>query len=191
MSRGLENKQAYASAPNHCYRLQNHAQAHQVPTSTLFSIVSSFLTLTGTAISFLVQIDVNRIREISGILLTLFLSERIPRNHLKRLLHVDTLLGTGLEIRHLATALAVHLCALLANHPFVLTQINFIAEHHKRKSLGITRRGLNEELVAPGVESLEGFGAVDVVDQNAAVSAAVEGYAERLEALLSGRVPEL
>jgi hypothetical protein len=50
---------------------------------------------------------------------------------------------------------------------------------------------LDEELVAPGVEGLEGLGRVDVVDQDAAVGAAVEGYTERLETFLAGCVPEL
>ena len=50
---------------------------------------------------------------------------------------------------------------------------------------------LNEELVPPAVERLEALGAVDVVDKDAAVGAAVEGDAEGLEAFLAGRVPEL
>ena len=50
---------------------------------------------------------------------------------------------------------------------------------------------MNEELVAPGIERLEGLGAVDVVDENAAVGASVEGDAERLESFLARSVPEL
>jgi hypothetical protein len=50
---------------------------------------------------------------------------------------------------------------------------------------------LNQELVAPAVKCIEGFGIVDVVHKHAAVCAAVEGYTEGLEAFLSCCVPEL
>lgn len=50
---------------------------------------------------------------------------------------------------------------------------------------------MDEELVAPGIEGLKGLGAVDIVHEDAAVCAAVEGHAERLEALLAGGIPEL
>lgn len=53
------------------------------------------------------------------------------------------------------------------------------------------RRCLDEELVPPRVERLEGLGRVDVVNEDAAVSAAVECDAERLEALLAGGIPQL
>ena len=53
----------------------------------------------------------------------------------------------------------------------------------------ITR--LDEELVSPAVERLEGGGDGDVVDEDAAVGAAVEGDAQRLESLLPRRVPDL
>ena len=48
----------------------------------------------------------------------------------------------------------------------------------------ITR--LDEELVSPAVERLEGGGYGDVVTEDAAVGAAVEGDAPQLEALLPG-----
>jgi hypothetical protein len=50
---------------------------------------------------------------------------------------------------------------------------------------------LDEELVPPAVERLKALGRVDVVNEHAAVGPAVKGDAERLEALLAGRVPEL
>lgn len=50
---------------------------------------------------------------------------------------------------------------------------------------------LHEELVPPAVEGLEALARVDVVDQYAAIGAAVERNAERLEALLAGSVPQL
>ena len=57
--------------------------------------------------------------------------------------------------------------------------------------LGVARTRLYEELVAPRVERLERVRRGNVVHQHAAVGAAVERHAERLEALLSGRVPNL
>ena len=54
-----------------------------------------------------------------------------------------------------------------------------------------TDNHLNEELVPPAVEGLEGVGRRDVVGQDAAVGAAVESHAQRLEPLLAGRVPDL
>jgi len=50
---------------------------------------------------------------------------------------------------------------------------------------------LQQELVPPVVEALEALGGVDVVDQHAAVRAAVERDAEGLEALLARRIPDL
>lgn len=53
------------------------------------------------------------------------------------------------------------------------------------------RAGLDEELVAPAVECLEGFRAVHVVYKDAAVGATVESNAERLEPFLASGVPQL
>ena len=50
---------------------------------------------------------------------------------------------------------------------------------------------MDQEFVAPGIEGFEGFRAVDVVDEYAAIGASVEGDAEGLEAFLAGCVPEL
>ena len=50
----------------------------------------------------------------------------------------------------------------------------------------INETRLDEELVSPAVERLEGGGYGDVVTEDAAVGAAVEGDAQRLEALLPG-----
>jgi hypothetical protein len=50
---------------------------------------------------------------------------------------------------------------------------------------------LDQELVPPPIERLEALGAVDVVDEDAAIRTAIEGHAEGLEAFLSGGIPEL
>lgn len=62
---------------------------------------------------------------------------------------------------------------------------------HKRKVGRVARVGLDEKLVAPAVERLKAPRVVDVVHEDAAVGAAVEGHAQRLEAFLASRVPEL
>jgi hypothetical protein len=81
--------------------------------------------------------------------------------------------------------------ALLADGATVLAHVDLVAEHDEGESVRVARGGLDEELVAPGVEGLEGLGAVDIIDEHAAVGAPVEGDAERLEALLARGVPEL
>jgi hypothetical protein len=133
--------------------------------------------LTSASIPFLVQIDINRIREITIELLTFLLLQGIPRNDLKRLLHIDTFLRTRLKVRHLSR-LTIRCRAFVRYHPAILTHVDFITQHHEWKRLGVARRGLNEEFVAPGIECFEGFGGIDVVDQHAAVGAAVEGDAQ-------------
>lgn len=62
---------------------------------------------------------------------------------------------------------------------------------YERKVLGIARRSLNQELVSPAVESIETLGVVDIKHQHAAVGTSVECNAQRLEALLTSRVPKL
>ena len=50
---------------------------------------------------------------------------------------------------------------------------------------------MDEELVTPGIQRLEGFGAVHVVHEDTTVGSAIEGNTEGLKTLLSGCVPEL
>lgn len=73
----------------------------------------------------------------------------------------------------------------------VLLHVDLVSEDNEGKVLRVMRGCLNEELVAPRVERLEGLGRVDVVDEDAAVGAAIECDAERLEALLAGSIPQL
>lgn len=81
--------------------------------------------------------------------------------------------------------------ALLADGSAILAHVDLVAQDHEGEGVRVARAGLDEELVAPRVEGFEGFGAVDVVDEDAAVGAPVEGYAEGLKAFLSCGVPEL
>ena len=142
-------------------------------------------------IPLLIQVNINRIRKVPTILLTLLLRQRIPGNDLERLLDINTLLRTRFKIRHLPSTLTIRMGSLLGNHPPVLAHVDLVPQHHEREGFRVAWRGLNQKLVAPAVEGLEGLGAVDVVDQHAAVGAAVEGDAERLEAFLARGVPEL
>lgn len=147
--------------------------------------------LASTSIPLLIQIDIDRIGEIPSIVLTLLLRQRVPRNNLKCTLHIHIILRARLKIRHCAPLLTIGMRSLLRNHAPLFAHIHFVPQHHEREAVGVPRAGLDQELVAPGVEGLEGLGRVDVVDEDAAVGAAVEGDAEGLEAFLTGGVPEL
>ena len=70
-----------------------------------------------------------------------------------------------------------------------LLHINLVAEHNEGEVLRIVWACLDEELVAPTIERLEGLGAVHVVDEYAAVRPTVEGHPKRLEPFLARRVP--
>ena len=70
-------------------------------------------------------------------------------------------------------------------------QVDLVAQHHEGEVLGVTRAGLDQELVPPAVEGLEGVGGRDVEHQHTAVRPTVERHAQRLEPLLARRVPDL
>ena len=147
--------------------------------------------LASAAISFLVQVNIDGIGEITTVFLALLLGKGIPGNHLKRLFNIDALLGAGFKVRHLASRLTILLCTLLTDHPSILAHIDLVAQHHEGETLRVAGRGLDQELITPAVECFEGFRAVDVVDQDAAVGTSVEGYSQGLETLLPGSVPKL
>ena len=91
----------------------------------------------------------------------------------------------------MALALAPRHRPLLGHDALAFFHVNLVAEHDEREVVRIVRTRLNEELIAPAVERLKALGIVDIVHQHAAVRAAVERHAERLESLLTGRVPQL
>lgn len=115
----------------------------------------------------------------------------IKKRTFKCLLHINRLLRRRLKIRDASLTLTECHCALLRDHALVLLDINLVSEDHKGERVRVARARLDEKLVAPRVERVERLCVVDVVDEHAAVGAAVEGDAERLEALLAGCVPEL
>ncbi len=139
--------------------------------------ISSF-RLTSTPIPLIVQTDINWIFKPTAILLLLLHGQCIPRHHLKRLLHIRIILSRNLKIWDPAPTLTVSHGPLCADGSLVVADIDLVPQDDEGEGFGVSRRGLDEEFVAPGIESLEGFGRVDVVDEDAAVGAAVEGYAE-------------
>jgi hypothetical protein len=71
--------------------------------------------------------------------------------------------------------------------PYALSQ----QETYEWEALRVHGASLDQKFVPPAVECVETLGVVDVVYEHAAVGATVECDTERLEALLSSRVPEL
>ena len=69
--------------------------------------------------------------------------------------------------------------------------IQLVAKADEGERLRILRPRILDEAVPPSRQSLERLRIRDVVDQGAAISAAVEGVAERLELLLPCRIPNL
>ena len=110
---------------------------------------------------------------------------------LERLLDVDGLLCRCLKVRDVALGLTPGHCAFLGDLPLILLHIDLVAQHDEGEVLGVPGASLDEELVPPTVQSLERLGAVDVVNEDAAVCATVEGDTERLESLLSSSIPQL
>lgn len=83
---------------------------------------------------------------------------------------------------------------LVTNHNLcllVMLYANIVRTTYEWEALGVHRASLDQELIPPAVESVETLRIVNVVNEHAAISAAVKGDAQRLEAFLSGGVPEL
>lgn len=59
------------------------------------------------------------------------------------------------------------------------------------REAGLCEARLDQKLVAPVLQVLEGLLRVDIVHQHTAIRASVEGDAQALESLLAGCVPDL
>ena len=112
-------------------------------------------------------------------------------NGLECLLDVDGLLCGSLKIGNVTLGLAPGHCAFLSDLPLILLHIDLVAQHDEGEVLGVPGAGLDEKLVPPTVQGLERLGAVDVVNEDAAVCTAVERDTEGLESLLTGSIPQL
>jgi hypothetical protein len=152
---------------------------------------SPILYSTSTAVALIIQADIDGILKAATILLLLLHSQGITGHHIKGLLDVGVVLRADLEVGDIAAVLAVGHGALGADGALVVAHVDLIAKHDEGEGFRVAWGSLDEEFVAPRVQRLEGFGRVDVVDEHAAVGAAVECYAEGLEAFLAGGVPEL
>lgn len=53
-----------------------------------------------------------------------------PGRTLKRLFHIDGLLGTGLEVRDIPLGLAERHGSFRRDHPLILLRINLVANHN-------------------------------------------------------------
>lgn len=86
-----------------------------------------------------------------------------------------------------------YICLTLAGTdlPSALVHIDLVAQHHKGEAFCVMRGCLNKELITPVVEVLKRLGVVYVIHKHAAICTAVVSHAQRLEALLSGGVPDL
>ena len=73
----------------------------------------------------------------------------------------------------------------------LVCQVQFVANEHKGKVLWVFRAGLNEEVISPPVQVLEGLEVGEIKNEDASVRPAVEGYTEALIAFLSSSVPDL
>ena len=62
--------------------------------------------------------------------------------------------------------------------------INLVPKNHKGKIVRISWASLDQELVSPAVERLEGVGRGHVVGEHTTVGAAIESHPKRLEPLL-------
>ena len=107
------------------------------------------------------------------------------------MLYVDGLLCGRLKVGNVTLGLAPGHCAFLGDLSLILLHIDLVAQHDEGEVLGISGASLDEELVPPTVQGLERLGAVDVVNEDAAVCAAVECDTERLESFLAGGIPQL
>lgn len=70
-------------------------------------------------------------------------------------------------------------------------QVNLVAQDHKGEVLRVPWAGLDQELISPTVQGLEGVRCGHVKHQHAAVGSPVECHAQGLETLLASRVPDL
>lgn len=81
--------------------------------------------------------------------------------------------------------------SLSTNTNLSVLQVNLVAEHHEGEVFRISRAGLDQELIPPAVECLEGVGCSHIEHQHTAVGSTIERNTQRLEPLLTSRVPDL
>ena len=90
------------------------------------------------------------------------------------MLDIDRLLSGRLEVGNVSLGLAPGHCAFLGDLPLILLHVDLVAQHDEGEVLRVPGAGLDEELVPPTVQGLERLGAVDIVNEDAAVRTAVK-----------------
>lgn len=102
---------------------------------------------------------------------------------------ISVVLSAGLKVRTAAVLLTPGPCFVLPHLP--LLHVYLVAKYHKREPLGVFNVRVVHELFLPAAKVLETLQVVHSKREQATVSAAVEGGAQGLEALLTCRVPDL
>ena len=141
-----------------------------------------------------------------------FLGKAIFGDGLKCLLNVDCLLGRSLKVWNVVLTLTPALGSLgghlnrieekkssikffyIRNTRIIyrtILKVHLVANYNKGKVFRVARGGLNEKLVPPRVKRLERARCSNIVHQYATVSTTVESDTQRLEAFLSGGIPNL
>lgn len=75
-------------------------------------------------------------------------------------------------------------------HTLVL-EINLVTKDDEGEVVGVAGTSLDEELVPPAVQVLEGLGDIHIKYQDAAIGTTVERDTQALETLLTSSVPNL
>ena len=81
--------------------------------------------------------------------------------------------------------------SLCAVHFTFLCEVSFVAKENERKGCWVLWLAVEHEAALPFVEVLEAFLVSDVEYEDAAVCSAVKRVTKRLEALLTGGIPNL
>lgn len=74
-------------------------------------------------------------------------------------------------------------------HALAVFHIYLVSKDNEREIVRIFRCCVYEELVSPRINGIEGFSIVDVVNQDAAISATVECNSKTLESFLTSSIP--
>ena len=106
-------------------------------------------------------------------------------NGLKRLLHIDIILGRSLPKFH--TKLRGQLLSLLGRHDLLIEHIALVAD----QDLVDVDIGMLLDLAYPIANGLEGTAVGDVVDKNDALGSAKVGGGDGAESFLTGGIPDL
>mmetsp|Transcript_14354 Transcript_14354/g.29707 ORF Transcript_14354/g.29707 Transcript_14354/m.29707 type:complete len:252 (+) Transcript_14354:589-1344(+) len=137
-------------------------------------------------------------------LFVLFVNNRTPGCFLEGVLDGFRCLGRSLEMGEWLRSgdgscrgRPAPFLGLFAGYQAIVGLIDFVAHHHKRKlRRGVTQSldstaDLVQKLFSPVIQIVQRVGIRHVVHQQAGIRTPIKSHAQRLKALLSGRVPNL